>query len=896
MTPARDPKTLLLFDGNNLFYRSFFAIPPLATRAGLPTNAVLGFANVLRKVLADEPPDFAAVTFDAGGRTVRHEKFPQYKANRPPTPDTLKQQMPYIRKLCAVLGLPILETPGVEADDLIGTLARRGAGEGCRVLIVSSDKDLLQLVNDDVTVIHPVKYERLDREGVRKKFGVPPERVADVLALMGDHIDNIPGVPGIGEKGAGNLINEYGSLDALLARASEVRNRRQREALEQNAEGARLSKELVTIATDLEVPVSLEDLRYRGPQREAARRLFEELEFTSIVKDFMPPPEVQDLIATLSPLETPADLDRFLSRAREEKRLSLWFDLSEPEREGLFDPWGRRLLGAGLAVRAGEGFYVSTGAKIPETLLLDRLAPVVADASIEKVGHAVKGAYTFLGARRMSFLGLGFDTQIASYVLNPSRRSQELADLVLEFLQKPLSAESEPPEAQGTLPGMAPPSQAAASRGRLAAEKAERMLRLAERMEARVKEDDLLRVYREIELPLVEVLAAMELAGIGIDRAEFETMSKELDSNLQRLASEIHELAGVEFNINSPRQLGEILFEKMNLPSFKKTEKQRAASTRVDVLEELAASFPLPKKVLEYRSLSKLKGTYVDALPSLVHPKTGRLHTTFHQTVAATGRLSSSDPNLQNIPIRTDLARRLRRAFVASPGAKLISADYSQIELRVLAHLSRDPALIEAFRAGEDIHDRTARQVFGESSALSPAERRRRAKIINFSIIYGKSAFTLGKEFGVPTREAQAFIDAYLDRYPKVRELIDEIVREARRTGKVRTLFGRQRYVPEIGSRNRTTRSAAERVAVNTPIQGTAADLIKKAMIDLHRRLREEKLETRLLLQVHDELVLEAPDGEVETATGVVRETMENVYPLEVPLRVDLKAGRSWEH
>ncbi len=899
MPPTEGRKTLLLFDGNNLFYRSFFAIPPLATRAGLPTNAVLGFTNVLRKVLTDEPHDFAAVTFDAGGRTPRHERFPAYKANRPPTPDTLKQQTPYTRRLCAALGLPVLETPGIEADDLIGTLARRAVEEGCRVLIVSSDKDLLQLVNEVVTVIHPVKYERLDPEAVRSKFGVPPEQVTDVLALMGDSIDNIPGVPGIGEKGASKLVSEYGSLESLLERAHEVRNKRQREALEQHGEGARLSKELVTIATDLELDVGLEDLRYHGPDREAARRLFEELEFTSIVKDYMPPQEAVDLSASFLPLESPADLDRFLARARERKRLSLWLDLSDPERGGFFDPWGSRLLGVGLAVEAGEGVYATADARIPEALLIERLAPLLADASLSKTGHALKRAVTFFGARGMAFPGIGFDTEIASYVLNPSRRSQELSDLVLEFLQKPLSAESEPAQAQGVLPGIAPPSESAASKaskGRLAAERAERMLRLSERMESRLKEDELERVYRELELPLIEVLAAMELAGIAIDRGEFEKMSVELGAELQRLTTEIYELAGVEFNINSPRQLGEILFDKMNLPSFKKTEKQRAASTRVDVLEELAASFPLPKKVLEYRSLSKLKGTYVDTLPSLVHPRTGRLHTTFHQTVAATGRLSSSDPNLQNIPIRTDLARRLRRAFVAPPGTKLLSADYSQIELRVLAHLSRDPALIEAFRAGEDIHDRTAKQVFGASSGLSDSEKRRRAKIINFSIIYGKTAFTLGKEFGVPTREAQAFIDAYLDRYPKVRELIDEIVREARRTGKVRTLFGRQRYVPEIGSRNRATRSAAERVAVNTPIQGTAADLIKKAMIDLSRRLREEKLGTRLLLQVHDELVLEAPEPELERASLVVRETMENVYPLEVPLKVELKIGPSWEH
>jgi DNA polymerase-1 len=890
-------KTLLLFDGNNLFYRSYFAIPPLATRAGFPTNAVLGFTNVLRKVLTDEPHDFAAVTFDAGGRTIRHQKFEDYKANRQPTPDSLKQQTPYTRRLCAALGLPILEIHGVEADDIIGTLARRAVEEGHRVLIVSSDKDLLQLVNDDVTVIHPVKYDRLTPEGVRSKFGVGPEQFADVLALMGDSIDNIPGVPGIGEKGASKLISEYGSLESLLENLPRVQNKRQREALEQHGQAARLSKELTTIARDIDLDIPIEKLRYAGANREEARRLFEELEFTSIVKDYMPPPEALDLSASFHALESPAALDRFLARAREKKRLFFWLDLSEPEM--CFDPWGRRLLGAGFAVEAGEGVYAVAGERIPEALLLERLDPIFADASIAKGGHGLKQAVTFLEARGKRLAGCGFDTEIAAYLLNPTRRSQELADLVLEFLQAPLSELSAPGEAQGTLPGMAgmaPPAETAASRGRLSAERAERMLRLSEKMELRIAEDELERVHREIELPLIEVLADMELAGIAIDRTEFERMSRELDSELQRLTLEIYELAGVEFNINSPRQLGEILFDKMNLPSFKKTEKQRAASTRVDVLEELAASFPLPKKVLEYRGLSKLKGTYVDALPSMVHPRTGRLHTTFHQTVTATGRLSSSDPNLQNIPIRGELARRLRRAFVAPPGAKLLSADYSQIELRVLAHLSRDPALIEAFRLGEDIHERTARQVFGEGSALTASEQRRRAKIINFSIIYGKTAFTLGKEFGVPTREAQAFIDAYLDRYPRVRVLLEEIIRETRRSGKVRTLFGRQRYVPEIGSRNRTTRSAAERVAVNTPIQGTAADLIKKAMIDLHQRLREEKLRTRLLLQVHDELVLEAPDEEVDRASAVVRETMEQVYPLEVPLRVDLKIGSSWEH
>ncbi|HSF19893.1 MAG TPA: DNA polymerase I [Vicinamibacteria bacterium] len=890
MSSERSPETLLLFDGNNLVYRSFFALPPLATRSGLPTNAVLGFANVLRKVLAESPPDFAAVTFDAGGKTVRHERFDKYKANRPPTPPDLKQQLPFARKLCEALGLAILEREGIEADDIIGTLSSLAERAGYRVLIVSSDKDLLQLVSNDTLVVHPVKYERLDTEGVRRKFGVAPQQIPDVLALVGDSVDNIPGVPGIGDKGAARLISEWGSLEALLEHAHEVKNKRQREALLAHRDGAKLSKELVTILNDVELDIDLERLRYKGADRESARRLFEELEFTSHQKDYLPE-ETIDLSARFRALRSQDELGRFLARARKTGTLAIWLDLDRTEH---FDPWGARVLRGGLAVEAGEGVHLDCGrGGIAETDFLRSLQSVVGDDAVRLVAHDLKSLVNLFRSRGIEVGENLFDTRVAAYVSNPTRRSQDLPDLLLEFLKIPLSSESDHEGPQGTLPGMSGGEEAS---GRLAAEKAERTLRLADRLERRIVEDDLGRVLTEIELPLISVLSAMELTGIAIDLEEFQTMSKELASELASITDEIHRLAGVEFNINSPRQLAEILFEKMNLPSFKKTQKQRVASTRVDVLEELAASFPLPRKILDYRALQKLKGTYVDALPSLVHPQTGRIHTSFNQTVTATGRLSSSDPNLQNIPIRAALGRRLRRAFVAERGYRLLSADYSQIELRVLAHLSRDEALIEAFRSGEDIHERTARQVFGDAASLSEGEKRRRAKIINFSIIYGKTAFTLGKEFGVSTREAQAFIDAYLDRYPRVRNLIDEIVRETRRTGKVRTLFGRQRYVPEIGSRNRSTRAAAERVAVNTPVQGTAADLIKKAMIDLHRRLRNERMGARLLLQVHDELVLEVPEGELEVTTELVRDTMENVYPLEVPLRVDVKTGAAWEH
>jgi len=892
----RSQRVFLIVDGNNLVYRSFFAIPPLANRTGIPTNAVLGFANVLRKLVADEEPPLAAVTFDAGGKTFRHERFEAYKANRPPTPDDLRVQIPYTRKLCDALGLPIVEKYGVEADDIIGTLAKRGVAAGYRVLIVSSDKDLLQLVGEGVTILHPVKYERLDGAGVREKLGVAPRRVVDFLALKGDAVDNIPGVPGIGDKGAAKLIGEWGSLEEILAHAEEVKNKRQREALLEHRDAALLSKELVTIDTDLDLDVDIEKLRYRGADREQAFAFFDELELRTHLKDYLPVEEPVDLTASCRRLESAAELSSFLERARRGGRLAFSLDLTETER---FDPWSQHLKAVGLAVEPGEGVY----AAFDERELLAGLTGVMNDAGVLKSSHDVKGAVAFLSTRDIPVRNIGFDTRIAAYVLNPSRRSQELGDLLLEFLQVSLTrpGETEPEEVteghQGVLPGMTKTDDTGADpAGPLAAERAERMVRLQERMEKRLGDDELTELYREIELPLVGVLAAMELAGIAIDEEAFEAMARELEEELDVLTKEIYELAGVEFNINSPRQLAEILFEKHGLPSFKKTEKQRVQSTSVEVLTQLAESFELPKKVLEYRSFKKLKGTYVDALPLLVNPKTGRIHTTFNQTVAATGRLSSSDPNLQNIPIRTDLGRRIRRAFVAGPGASLLSADYSQIELRVLAHLSQDQNLIEAFHAGSDIHERTALQVFGTTSDLSERERRRRAKIINFSIIYGKTAFTLGKDFGIPTREAQAFIDAYFERYPKVRELLDEIIRDARRTGKVRTLFGRQRYVPEIGSRNRNTRAAAERVAVNTPIQGTAADLIKKAMLELWTRLGEGDYRSRLLLQVHDELVLEVPDTEIETVTALTRETMENAHPLDVPLKVDIAIGKSWEH
>ncbi len=880
-------EVLILIDGNNLVYRSFYAIPPLTNEKGLPTNAILGFANTLKKLLSDEKPALAAVTFDAGGKTFRHERYKPYKANRPPSPPDLKQQMPYARKLCEVLGLAVVERVGVEADDIIGTLAQRGVSAGHRVLIASADKDLLQLVNENITVIHPVKYARIDIAGVSSKMGVLPSQIVDFLALKGDSVDNIPGVPGIGDKGAMKLINEWGTVEEILDHVEEIKNKRQRESLSEHSELALLSKALVTIQCSLDLDTDFEELRYSGANRDAAFALFEELQFPTHLKDYFPSSTSKELTTSFSFLNTKEELKNFVARARKKNTLSLWFDFSDTPTS---NPWTRRLLGVGVAIEQGEGGY----ADFAEEDILEALTDVLSDENVRKVGHDCKTTVSFLSTRGLKLKGRCFDTRVAAYVLNPSRRTQELSDIVVQFLQLPLSKTEDLVGDQKVLKGMERLNRD--SIARLTAERAERMLRLAERMDSQLVREDLSKLFHEIEMPLVEVLADMELAGIAIDLDTFASMSFEIASEVEKLSKEIYEIAGVEFNINSPKQLGEVLFEKMNLPSFKKTQKQRIASTRVQVLEELAVSFPLPRKVLDYRSLTKLKGTYIDALPGMVNPETGRIHTTLNQTGTATGRLSSSDPNLQNIPIRTALGRRIRGAFVAQNENVLLSADYSQIELRVLAHLSKDENLIRAFCEGADIHSRTAHEVFGQSTTLDKDECRRRAKIINFSIIYGKTAYTLGRDFGIPTREAQEFIDRYFHRYPKVREFLDQIIRDTRSSGAVRTLFGRVRYVPEIGSKNRQTRSAAERVAVNTPIQGTAADLIKKAMLDLARTLQERKFSSRLLLQVHDELLLEVPKGEIEEVSELVCGIMEGVYPMDVPLKVDVHVDQSWKH
>ena len=871
--------TLLLVDGNNLLYRSFFAMPRLTRSDGLPNGALHGFVATLRKILREEAPEYAAVAFDAPGSTFRHEAYPEYKANRPEMPPELAQQVPFTRDLSRVLGVTVVEVAGVEADDVIGSLARAGSGRGYRVLIVSGDKDLLQLVNDRVSVVLPADTaKRLDPTGVTAKLNVPPERVPDYLGLVGDSVDNIPGVPGIGPKTAASLIASFGGVEDILAHTGEISRKRTATLLEEHAAAARLSRELAVLRLDVPVPEAgeaLEGLRYQGPRAETARELFEELELRTHARDFAPaPPSRPPRITTPARL---ADVQRVLEGARARNLLSVHAAFAPARNRG-----PAPLAALGLASSAEEGLLVAVGAGIAEQDLVEAFRTAFS-GGVALAGHGVQPFVRWWIEQGGAPPRVAHDSQVAAWLLNTTRRAQGFADVLRDYVGLSLP---EPRSAPASLFSSGAPDE------RLAIGAAWQH-RLGEKLDGLLDAEKLSRVFRDIEMPLLPVLARIETRGICLNGDILRELGTDLAARLKELTARIHELAGTDFDIQSPKQLGEILFDKLQLPQTAKTQKLKRASTRAGVLEELALYHEVPRLVLEYREVAKLKSTYVDPLPELVSPATGRLHTRLHQAVAATGRLSSSDPNLQNIPVRRDLGRLVRKAFIAAPGKRLLSADYSQIELRILAHLSGDPALIEAFRSGEDIHARTAGEVFGEMG-LHPAEARRRAKIVNFSIIYGKTAFTLAKEIGVSTGEAKAFIEAYFDRYARVRDLIESIRNEARDTGRVTTLFGRQRHIPEIRTTQRARREAAERMAVNAPIQGTAADLIKIAMLGVDRVL--ESTSGVLLLQVHDELLVEVDASDAEAVGELVRREMESAAELQVPLVADVIISDSWEH
>lgn len=870
-------------------FRAFFApMDRLQTSAGIPTKVPYLFATMMRRLLQskDLRPDYLAVVFDYAAPTFRDKIFEQYKAHRPPMPDDLAVQIPFVRRYCEAMHFSILEYPGYEADDVIGTLAKQAANEDIDVVIVTSDKDLMQLVGGRVKMLNPAKGDLIIGEKkVEEIMGVPPSKVADVMALMGDTIDNIPGArdpndkpapgerrkAGIGDVGAKQLIQQFGSAEEAVARASEVKRSSYREALEKNAEFVRLSKQLATIPTDAPVPLALDQLLICEPDAAALRALYAELGFTSLLKDLAvsAPAPADDRKTDYAALDSPAALRKFLDAVPRGQETAVWLalDSEDPDDEG----FGTRVTGVEVSATADSGRALANDA---ENHALAAMKEWLADAKRPKVVHDPKLFHLLAapdaapdsvsGAKAVA--GIRHATILYSYLLRPTTANHAFAEVVLRHMNRTLSGAS--------------------------GERADFLLRLAPVLRAEVEKQGLAEVYEQIDLPLAPVLARMEAVGVGIDSRELEKISTKAQEEISAIEKRIYELAGFEFNVKSTQQLAEVLFDRLSLQPPRKS-RTKVRSTAAEVLEELALVHELPKKILEHRELAKVKSTYADALPKLIHPGTGRLHTHLSQTGAATGRLSSSNPNLQNIPVRTELGREIRAAFVAPPGRVLLSADYSQIELRILAHLSEDPVLIDAFRGGEDIHSRTAQEVFGVGPMAQTRDHRRVAKVINFGVIYGLSAFGLAQELGIDTKEAAKFIATYFERYSGVKKYLDAQIAEVRKSGFTRTLFGRTRPIPEINSPQPNLRNFAERTAMNTPMQGAAADLIKLAMIELDKRLAEG-FESRMILQVHDELLFEAPEKELPPLKKLVKEVMEGVHTLSVPLVVETKAGPNW--
>jgi DNA polymerase-1 len=834
---------IFLIDGSSQMYRAYHAMRGggLSGPGGKTTHAVYIFVTMLRKLIQDHQPQYLAASFDLPGPTFRDEMVTDYKANRTPMPPDLAEQIPWVHEACEAMGVPIITSRRYEADDVIGTLAAKAAAAGFDVAIVTGDKDFFQLVHDGIKVYNPRDDGTwYDAAAVKEKFGVMPGQVVDVLALMGDSIDNIKGVPGIGEKGARDLIAQYGTLESLLAHAAEVPNKRYREGLLAHAEDARQSRELARIRTDVPVDFNPAELRFRGADRARCFEHFTRMGFRSLIMDYAPTAETVGKDYAI--VSTQEDVRALAGELRAARRLGLRVLTDGPS------AMRAQIVGLSFSVSPRQARYVPIASGPAEGLFghqadaaggpgldvdgaLGALAEVLEDHGVAKVGHDLKFDAIVLARHGITLRGLDTDTMLASYLLDATRSSHPLEELALEHAgYKALREEDVCGRGAKAMSFRSVPLEAALN---YAGERADLALQLAGTLRGLLGQEDLDALYRDLEMPLIPVLADVERAGIRVDGAALAAQARHVEQELAARSEQIFELAGEEFNINSPQQLSRILFDKLQLPTLKRNVKTRTASTAVEVLEELALVHDMPRLILEWRALQKLKGTYIDALPQLVNPETGRVHTCFNQAVAATGRLSSSDPNLQNIPIRTDLGRAIRGAFIADPGNVLISADYSQIELRVLAHLSGDEALIDAFRRAEDIHDRTAVKVFGERSGLGEHELRRRAKIINYALLYGKTAFTLAKDIGVTQQAAQEFIDAYFAGFPAVRAFIDNLLATARQTGVVKTMYGRRRLVPDLTSRNGQIRAGAERYAVNFPIQGSAADILKRAAVAL---------------------------------------------------------------
>ena len=882
-------KHLFLIDGSNYIYRAFYATPYLSNSKGLPTNAILSFTNMVRKLIKEHNPEYLAFAFDRKEKTFRQEEYKEYKAKRPPMPENLIPQIPYIKKIVELLNIPLLETPGFEADDIIGTVSLKAINSGFNVTIVSGDKDLMQLVGDKLDIFDTMTDKRTGIEEVKKKFGVSPDKVVDVMGLAGDPSDNIPGVPGIGPKTGAKLIQEFSSLENLFENIKAVKKNSLREKIEAHAEQARLSKRLATIRRDVSLEADIESFKLREPYTQELVNLFAELEFRNLLKEFTEKGSYED--KEYKVILSEVELLKLTESLKETREFA--FDTETTSLE----PMEADLVGLSFCINPGYSYYIPVAhnyencpEQIPKKTVLNSLKPVLEDKEVKKIGQNIKYDNIILKKEGIDLKGISFDTMLASYLINPSRQRHNLDDLSLEYIGSKMISYS---EVTSTLPkGSSFASVEIEKACTYSCEDSDVALKLSRIFDNKLEELDLKDLFVNVEMPLLEVLVAMEMKGVKVNEKLLKELSKKLDDELKELIEKIYSLAGREFNINSSQQLGEILFKEMKLPPAKKTKS--GYSTDLGVLEELAIDNELPRQVLNYRHISKLKSTYVDALPRMINEKTGRIHTSYNQAVTATGRLSSSNPNLQNIPIKTEYGKKIREAFITEPGYMLLCADYSQIELRILAHMSGDELLVEAFRQNQDIHIRTASEIFGLEPDLISEQMRNIAKTVNFGIIYGISSFTLSRDLGISQKNAKKYIDNYFERHKGVSSFIEDTVKYAEENGYVKTLLNRRRYIPELKSRDRNIYNLGRRTAVNTVIQGTAADAIKVAMIKIYERLKKINSQANIILQVHDELVFEVPEKEVENLKNLIKNEMETVLELNVPLKVNIFAGKNW--
>ena len=876
---------LFLIDGSSYIYRAFYAIRHLSNSKGLPTNAIYGFTQMLLKVLKDHRPDYLAVIFDSKAPTFRSEFFKEYKANRPAMPEGLPPQIPYIKRIIEGYRIATLEMDGYEADDLIGTVAK-GLESEVDVVVITGDKDLLQLVGDRIQIYDTMKEKRFGEAEVIERFGVKPDQVVEVMGLAGDAIDNIPGVPGIGEKTAVELIQTFGSIENLLNHLDQIPKKKLKEKLENHQELAQLSRRLATIRTDVPIAYRKEDFVLSPPDPGSLRELFKELEFNKLLKE-LPKETPQGQAERDYRLVT--DPDQFHSLIKDLKK-SLCFSI-DLETTSPYPVWAD-LVGISLSHTPHQAFYIPLGHRFGEQLplprVLEELRPLLEDERVKKVGQNIKYDWIVLKRYGIDTRGIHSDTMIASYLLNPTKHNHNLGEISREYLDRAVTDYKEVVGPKGMTFDQVDLEKARD----YSCEDADVTLQLSHLLLPKLKEGGFSDLFEQVEMPLAIVLAKIEMNGVKIDIDFLRDFSKEIESQLFKKMDQIYGMAGGVFNINSSQQLGKILFDKLKLPVIKKTK--TGYSTDVEVLEKLSFHHDLPLEILGYRNLTKLKSTYIDALPKLCHPGTGRVHTSYNQTVTATGRLSSSDPNLQNIPIRTEEGNRIRQAFIPEKGWGIVSADYSQIELRILAHLSQDETLIEAFEKDEDIHSRTASEIFGVSMESITPSMRREAKVINFGIIYGMSAYGLSQQLKIEPKIAQVYIDEYFKKYAGVQTYIQKSLEEARGKGFVTTLLNRRRYLPEINSPTIAIRQASERMAINTPLQGTAADIIKVAMIRIQNRLEEGPFLTKMIMQVHDELVFETPEEEIQKVVPMIQNEMETVMKLSVPLRVSIHSGKNW--